>query len=946
MASPAVAHSIGVGAAPHRDVDMTDVPAHSPSNSALSPNSIKRKRELSINGAVASHPNGVSHASKDKKAAIRDYLLVLERFDATPSLLKRPLPADQRLSDEPSAKRTKAEDGSPLLSIADKAAKDEYADLESVVADIKASVKDQLSELRAIQPDKVTKTNDEAIAKTFAFDQKARELFRREISYPNSIQNPSVLRALDSATDLQSNASGNMVLSVYGEAPRPRQLYSSLQQPVVTPENPLGSIRPLRENGLPKGIKTTKAIAFSFPSAVEKDKRAKTLGELFPTPRGLPSLQPPKAPKSTTKGVQVGWHRPELTEKSKYRSGSYFGQTISTGRWLDYSNAAPPSQIMTKQRERAMSLAGAKPSSSDLETSEMESLFRGAFSSFAPSKDDSAAMISSGLISQTMWWQKYGKRSLDRLVETEATESAADKDSADDEKGQALDDTFMEELIEKWDSKIDPSLEEMCNPKKAQEEQDVDDILQEVSDMIQTLISFQKNRNLTLPNAANQSRYAADPAHSDMLTNGSPVQPSEEETLTYETLKAQLILVIQMLPPFAVARLNSDKLEELNISTKLEIRADEYQGIMEEDEAAARTRAAQQTPAPPRTAPHRSSSSTSQFNAQYGGTGSRAAMPSPGYYNAQSAARTPSGAPRPQQAIPPAYPQQRTPSNAGYRPTPNGYSGNTNFAQQLARAQQSFSQASPYVGTPPQNRPPYQQPPPYQNMGNANQPPRFPAQASPAPVPHYPQHGYPQQQQQQQPGTPSHPPPYNPYPNGAKVMPPRTASPQVTHQQPQYMQNPGFNPNGTPSRQPSYAGQAPMGPNPQQRYYPPAGSPQMPQGNVPNPNQPNAQQAPSFHTSLHPHQVQQAMDQAKARFDARTKAQEGIRSIPPQGQHGPPPGARPNFPGAVNYSTPSPSPKPQSNPAVPQQPVPPMNGSPAVTPVSTNGAFAPPPKQA
>lgn len=822
------------------------------------------------------------------------------------------------------------------------------------MTDIKASVRDQLAQLRNLDADKVTKDTDIAVAKTIAFDRKARELFRREISYPETTQNAAILRELDPSSDLQSNATGNVVLRVFGEAPRPRHLYTSLQQPVVTPDQPLGAIQPLREGSLPLGVKTAKAVPFSFPSAVEKDKRSKTLGELFPAPRSLPTLQPPKAPKSTTKGVQVGWHRPELTEKSKYRTGSYSAQSISTGRWLDYSNAAPPSQILTKQRERAMSLAGiGKHPPSHPESGEMDALFRGAFSSFAPSKDDSAAMVSSGLISQTMWWQKYGKRTFDRLLETEAGEdNGEEKTNAEDEV--ALDEAILQEAIDDWDTKIDPSLEEMCNPKKSKEDQDVEDLLEDVSDMIQTLVSFQKIRNLTLPSAANQSRYATDPAHNDMLTNGTPVQPSEDEMLTYGALQAQLALIIQTLPPYAVARLNSDKLEELSISTKIEVRTDEYQGLMEEDEAAARARAAQQPSPAPRPAVHRSSSSSS--NATYGGAYAtpRPPVQGPGYYGQQTPIRPPPpNVTRPPPNMPP-YSQQRPPSNAGYRPN-NGYGATPNYGQNVARTPQPFQPPpNQYAATPPQARPQYQPTPPFHNMGGNAPPPRYPNQPPPpGQAPPFQQHGYPQQQQ---PGTPQ--PPYNQYPNGAPGMPPRTVSPQVAHQQTQFVPQQNFNPNATPSR-PSYGGQPTMSVNPQQRYYPPAGTPQgqgpppqgLPQGPPQGPPPPSGQgqQNPQFQTSLHPHQVEQAMNQAKARFNALPKAPEPVRPPSGQGQPTTAPvglggiglgGGRPPVPVPVNYNTPSPSPKPQANsPAMSQ--IPAANG----TPVSANGTPVEAPKQ-
>ncbi len=117
----------------------------------------------------------------------------------------------------------------------------------------------------------------------------------------------------------------------------------------------------------------------------------------------------------------MGFYHPEIVEKSKYRSDAYFSQTVSVGHWLDYSNATPSSQIKTKQRERAQSLAGHKPSSTELEMSELEALFRGAFSSFAPAKDDSGAMVSAGQLGR-MWWQRVGYRTFQRLVGAEMSE--------------------------------------------------------------------------------------------------------------------------------------------------------------------------------------------------------------------------------------------------------------------------------------------------------------------------------------------------------------------------------------------------------------------------------------------------------------------------------------------------------------------------------------------
>ncbi|KXJ90769.1 hypothetical protein Micbo1qcDRAFT_136079 [Microdochium bolleyi] len=830
MASPAVVAPNGI---PATTVHATDgaVQAGSnsgdkgPSPSPMGALPVKRKhdedstsadRPASANG-VLSEPPALTKVDKD---AVRDYLAVLQKYDTTPSILNRAL-IGSSAPGEHQTKRQKSEGDERKTTIAEKVANGAYETVESIVTDIKTSIQSQLAELRTASStaSSTSRDTEKAIVRTITFAQEVYSLFHRELSYPSMKPVPKILEDLSELSMMQSDAGGSTMLTVYGEAPRYRPLYSSLQQ-AAEAEGKGSEVLPLQDQGLPIGVKTTKTLPYSFPSPADKDRKPKSLGELFPPPRNLLSLQPPKAPKSSTKGVHVGWHRPELTEKSKYRIGSYCSQNIATGRWLDYSNAAPPSQIMTKQRERAMSLAGRRPSIMEIEASEMESLFRGAFSSFAPSKDDSAAVISSGLVSQTMWWQKHGKRSFDRLAGADMMDEDETADRDITAAQLDLDEDLIKNAIENWDDNlVDPSLEKACTPSvKSQEEKDADEILQDVSDLIQTLVSYQKNRNLSLPNAATQSRYAADPAHSDMLTNGSPVQPDEEERATYDALKAQLSLIVQTLPPYAVARLNSDKLDELNISMKIEIRTDEYRGSMDEDEVAARARMASQAAAQPTRPPSQRASSS--YGQQY--QGNRAPVANAQYYGAQTPVRSGPVQQAPQ-SMPPTY-NQRPP---GYR-QPNQYTKRHNT--QTPQGQPAvYGQAGAY-GTPTQNRAQFpQQPQPgYPNMGTPNTQPRFSAYQPNAQTPSMaPHHNYPQQQQQQ--GTPSHAPQYNQYGNGAPAPRP-VPSPhmQQQHMQPQQ----GYRPQqGTPQRQPSFSGgqQPNMVPHPQARGYPPQQAPMMAQ---------------------------------------------------------------------------------------------------------------------
>lgn len=667
-------------------------------------------------------PTTSTAGSRDEKRLIHDYFAVLSSFDkAEPPILKRPLP-EPSSTEEPQAKRQK-----PVItlkspcSVADKVLRDAYAVLDDLVSDVAALVRSEMALLTAASPkteadakvDDSVHTADaakkRAIAQITRFREKAHELYRRETTYPKSgplhaSQNePSSENGAASSTGA---GTGDAILTVFGNTPQPRQLFSSLPHRAQTKGAEDKSVidELLREdNTLDLGGNMMLTRLFPAPPT-EKPSRVLTFGELFPSPRNLPPLQPPKAPKSTTKSNTLGFYHPELEEKSKYRTGSYFSQHITAGQWLDYSNATPSSQIKTKQRERAQSLAGHKPSTTELEMSEMESLFRGAFSSFAPSKDDSAALVPAAQIGR-MWWQRVGHRVFQRMIDAEfavedddvAVVEAAASSPAANGSGSALvlDEEALQKTIDEWDdSLVDPSLEEVMG-QKPDADKDVEDVLQDVSDLIITLASYQRNRNLTLPTS--QDRFSADPVNADMLRNGTLAQqPSEEEVMTYEALKAQLALIIQSLPPYAVARLNSDKLEELNISTKIEVRSEEYRGVMEEDEAVVRARQAQAQAqaavnSPQQRVPgHRTPSVSGHGYGQQFGTPTRSPMP------AGSMFYQPSGR---------ATPQHRQPSMSQgqqLRAATNGYN---NFNSPVGKGQPPAFRGQPqgvplYPGTP------------------------------------------------------------------------------------------------------------------------------------------------------------------------------------------------------------------------------------------------------
>ncbi|KAL1884155.1 hypothetical protein VTK73DRAFT_6824 [Phialemonium thermophilum] len=872
--------------------------------------STKRKRDDSDDGSPAPTP-APDHGDGNKpttdgalkqgnsKTLIRNFFEVLQRYDTKTSILKYPISGTATSDDHPS-KRQKSEDSSSIGTIESKVSQDAYDTVEELISDITSVVKahvDMTTQKDSLAGARVT---HEMAVEFIKFKNKAYELYRRELSYPQL----DPFQPDETQPDGNQSAHGPVSLMIYSNTSIGRRpLLTSLQR--LPRDGKEGEKHPatVSEAALPPGVYVSHVQP--PPAVDEKLARPPTLGELFPSPRNLPALQPHRSTKSNIKNNVLTFYHPELTSQSRFRSGTYFSQPLSVGQWLDYSNATPSSHIKTKQRERAQSLAGHKPSTTELEMSEMEALFRGAFSSFAPCKDDTAAVVPAGQLSQ-MYWQQWGRRNLQRMIEVEPAPELHERST---EPTMEVDEDIIQEAIESWDdAAVDPSLSQVLG-EKSDEEKDVDDLLEEITNMIETLASYQRNRNLTLPTS--QDRHSAEPPSGDMLRNGvtSAHQPGEEEVMAYEALKSQLALIIQTLPPFAVARINSDKLEELNVSMKMQVRSEDYSGVMDEDESAARLRQAllQASSAGPPRGSHRTPSMSAnapyanhhQFPGQFGLPNQSSvtqAVPSPHY--PQTPVRAPSMYQRLGSTVPIQQPHQvqaRPPPQQPYR-TPGNYAA---MPQQLPKPQTPYTHSTiPQYSASIPGQPRMTTNPGYQNMAPGTPNHRYQAGYAT---------GYPPQQQmhpQQQQGQ-HHPQQrqFAPYMNGAAQMSPRTMSPQVPAQPPMYNQSP------TPSQQHhQQIGRAPYGtPNqaipPNMRNYGPGPGtpgvpPQVPQQMQQQMPQQLPQQMPQqgggrnvgvtgYHTVMGDAQQQQVIEQARQQAQARQDAQSrtiGYGSKGPQGE--------------------------------------------------------------
>ncbi|KFY79308.1 hypothetical protein V499_01688 [Pseudogymnoascus sp. VKM F-103] len=732
---------------------MTDV-AMSP-NGLLSPQpqddrsqsplstSAKRKRvnsneesSIHVNGTTEPKTNGAPKTNSHEQ--IDDFITILKRFDTTPSILERPL-SNREESKEPQAKRSKTDNANTIIA---RAAAHAYSSLNDVISDAKAASKSLTDELQL--PNGSTRTHNtplsiresQLVTNINLFTKTAEDLAHRQKTQDElksakeeREQSPNISNYPTNGTSPKASTQISMtpgehklVLTLYGNAPGAKQLFSSLQETAKVPNGTIRVPQPLREVGLPNGINTTQIVPIDTSGAVDDKKQLQTLGDLFSTSTStLPFLPPKPIRASSNKGLAIGWSQPSVSDIERARNNqSYYSQPISSGHWLEYTGSSNLPDPKRRQRERAMSLNGVKASTSEAETAEQEAakldaLFRSAYSSFAPTKDDAAAVVPQGVVSK-IWWQRVGEKTFQRLannmetmalVGLDAQQSTSDNmavDSVDDE------DEKFKDAVDNWEEVIDPSLEDSTSDANDQsiEDKDVAEVLDGISDLLETLNSYQRNRNLSLSAVP---RAGVMPG-ADIP---SPAKPSEAEAATYSILKSQLTLMIATLPPYAVAKLNSDQLSDLSISTKVPVLTDTFKGVLEEDEYAARAKVAAMTAATtsrhtPSTSHHRSSS---LYGNQYAAASARPSAPPAQYYN-QS--QTPNRAPSTNMVRPPStvgpipYAPPRTISGTKYRPQ-QAY-GTPTYPHQVPRPgppQQYPSGPQAYYQTP--NAQKYAQPP-------------------------------------------------------------------------------------------------------------------------------------------------------------------------------------------------------------------------------------------
>jgi hypothetical protein len=517
------------------------------------------------------------------------------------------------------------------------------------------------------------------------------------------------------------------VLTLYGSAP-PKQLFSSLQQlHRVSPANATSALDtavkvtlPLREANLPSLITTTEVYPLPEPDSKDKDKKVATIGDVFKAPAHLSQISPPKSVRPTTsKGNStITFTHQEAPKPRRKGSQSYAHQSLSSGFWLGYGGVDMPKDQTSptakqKSRQRALSMGEAQQPPSEailvaVQQAKEDALFRSAYSSFAPSRDDSSAIIPEET-KNMVWWQKVGEKRFNETFPVDPALLSPEEAEQALANGTTDEDEQFKEAVENFtplEADILPGSEE-----KSEEERGTDEVLKEISEMLETLASHQRIRNLSL--TTNPRTPVVQNASLATLA-GSPSTPSSEEFDVYQILKSQLTLLISTLPPYAVAKLNGDQMDELNISRTILFDTKEYKGVLEEDQLSKLAK----VPAVPVATPATLARTSSGTNPHY-----------PASTHHQYSRPVPSV---PQLGARPVYPQQQPlhrsssmhlqrspsgaaqtfqPGGASYAPASRpGYSATPSYNQQTPRPSygttpsgqyipQRSAQASSYGGT-------------------------------------------------------------------------------------------------------------------------------------------------------------------------------------------------------------------------------------------------------
>ncbi|KAL8723958.1 MAG: hypothetical protein Q9181_007057 [Wetmoreana brouardii] len=590
----------------------------------------KRKREHSgdtATNATSSNRQLEETHTEQLHLLFKDIIQILESsYDIAPSLLNHHIPLSS--AEPPNAKRTKLPASPDKDSIASFARSGAYGsiddlsrDLDTVIALVIDEIESKASASEVTDGTKIRHERHPDIIRALAFKQEFNSIISRELMQrPYLVNRPEPTHASTAAGEESAVKNLNpglgddgdepphsAVLTLFGGSGQPKQLFSSLKD---IGENLVSASHSgtgwISEVGLPNGINFTKIIPVHSEGSRESNKETPSIGQRFAPPPSVQSLNPPRQSRHTaTRSSSVNWYNPsEATTPSRpSRRDSYTTQPLTTGQWLTY-NVAPSTKNLSspeskrKQRDRALSFGEpqADPSEQTLalhRQAKEDALFRSVYSGFAPDRDNAAALVPEHSKNR-LWWKRLGERRYHvTFPSSQEGPSYGSSDKLPNGESGGNGDTqevSLQEAVESWTPEEKPAEFQRVEGQTGDMDtatKGVEEILGEVSELLETLNSYQDVRNLSL---ANNARTPAGQHPQLSAMTGTPTSPSSDEVDIYNMLKSQLAIMVASLPPFALARLDGEKLGTLNINTKIQVETKSYQGSLEEDEISTKGR--------------------------------------------------------------------------------------------------------------------------------------------------------------------------------------------------------------------------------------------------------------------------------------------------------------------------------------------------------------------
>ncbi|KAK3700194.1 hypothetical protein LTR37_016073 [Vermiconidia calcicola] len=564
----------------------------------------KRKREVEEPGKGSLDAPSSRNAQTQK-----DILEILKGHDTTPSFLNYAI--DDKSTKERSPKKARlSEPIDNAITISSKLSSGAYASLSGLRRDAQhaseslvGSIRTQARDREGQNAGRLLVDDLKQMQRVQAFEQVIKDVVDQESNYEAAHGATNVkqeeLHLANGHVPKRENGEDNkseMVLTLFGNAPTPKQLFSSMQRPSSgIRDSTIKTDLPVEELSLPNGLAATKIM----PLPTDGSKKGPTFEDSFAPAYNLPPLHPPKAAKrSSGRDTTISWEFKEpFSRSSASKKGGYTTQSLTVGDWLGYGGVDPRDALSSpnekrKQRDRALSGGESSqppPSRGGLLEEDLakeeEALFRRAYSSFAPSCDNSKSLVPAETKSM-MWWNKVGRR---KYNETFAIDPALMDERISSMPNVVPTKAELEFKSEDFSKVIDEMEEVQDEVDKAQLTRDrtyVDEVLRQISELLETLASHQRIRTASLASAAPASRTPISPAPVLASRVGRPDSPAEDEISTYQALRREIAYLILKLPPYAVAKLDGDQLSELGVSKLVTFDGKDTKGTMEEDHVA------------------------------------------------------------------------------------------------------------------------------------------------------------------------------------------------------------------------------------------------------------------------------------------------------------------------------------------------------------------------